>query len=96
LLFHGPAMNGGVLHAIECIGPERLAEACDGFTYFGFSSIASDLKDASRALATDEDLDALEEQFDQRYWGYVPEDGVLLKAFEADYAAHPENYAPLE
>jgi hypothetical protein len=96
LLFHGPAMNGGVLYAIECMGPERLAEACDGFRYFGFSSIASDLEDASRALATNEDLDALEKQFDERYWRYVPEDGVLVKAFEADYAARPENYAPLE
>ena len=96
LLFHGPAMNGGVLHAIECIGPARLAEACDGFRYFGFSSVASDLEDASSALARNADLDALEKQFDERYWRHVPEDGVLVKAFEADYAAYSENYAPLE
>jgi hypothetical protein len=96
LLFHGPAMNGGVLHAIECLGAERLAEACEGFRYFGFSPIASDLEDASRALAAAEDLDELAEQFDKRYWRYVPEDGVLVKAFESDYAARPENYAPLE
>jgi hypothetical protein len=96
LAYHGPAMNGGVLHAIEVLGNEKITEACDGFRYFGFSSIASDLEDASRALATDEDLNALEEESNERYWQHVPKDDVLVKAFEADYAARPENYAPLE
>lgn len=96
LVFHGPAMNGGVLHAIECVGSERLAEACQGFRYFGHSRIASDLEEASRKLATKEELDKLDAEFNERYWRHVPEDGVLVKAFEADYAARPEIYAPLK
>src|SRR3569833_501684 len=96
LLFHGRAMNGGGLHAVESLGPGRLARACEGFRYYGFVKIASDLEEASCILAKSEDSDELEAEFNKRYWHYVPEDGVLVAEFEADYAARPENYVPLE
>jgi hypothetical protein len=95
LAFHGPAMNGGVLHAVEFLGDEKLTEACGGFRYFGFASIASDIEDAIRALGANEDLDSLEEVFNERYWRHVPEDEILVRAFKADYVSRPENYAAL-
>lgn len=93
LEFHGLAMNGGVLHAIECLGSDRLTQVCEGFRYFGFDAVAADLEEAATAL---DEHDSFEEEMDQRYALHVSGDQVLVNAFEADYACRPDNYAAVE
>ena len=41
LYAHGLAMNGGVLHAIECMTVEVLSEVEAGYRYFAFDDVAS-------------------------------------------------------
>lgn len=96
LAFHGPAMNGGILHATECLTAEALLAAADGFAYFGFHSVAALIPEARSIVANGQDLSELESRFDKRYWQAIPNDSTLTKAFEADFAARPEHYAPVQ
>jgi hypothetical protein len=83
-------MNGGVFHAIQRLGPERLRLSCEGYIYFGLSEIASVL----RAAAETEETEETEHAFNKRYWAHASDDAVILERFESDFAAHPERYAP--
>ncbi len=93
LLFHGPAMNGGVLHAIECLTSEQLIAAKAGYIYFGFDAIAALIASAERAIREGEDLEDLEATLDQQYWAAIPDDGVLAKSFEYHQSQHPFEYS---
>jgi hypothetical protein len=52
-------------------------------------SVATDAQSAS-----EEELDALEVDADQRYGAVVPLDTVLVEAFEAKAAEVPDEFAP--
>lgn len=95
LLFHSPAMNGGVLHAIECLSAQQLSAACAGYRYFGFESIADLLGSAQTAVSHCKDFEALEERLNQQYWALVPDDAVLVKRFECHYQENPLEYSPV-
>ena len=95
LLFHGAAMNGGVLHAVESLSPDELAGALAGYGCFGYKGIAKLIRTALDAIQRDQDLDSLEAKLDQEYWSQIPDDGVLVKAFEVHYEATPQEYSPL-
>lgn len=95
LLFHGPTMNGGVLHAVECLSAEQLVAAQAGYTYFGFGGIADLIGAAQKAIRQGDDLEPLEAEFDQRYWALVPDDGVLVESFERRQQQHPLDYSPI-
>jgi hypothetical protein len=95
LLFHGPAMNGGVLHAVECLSSEQLTAAKAGYTYFGFDAIADLITSAERAINEGQDLEAREAILDQQYWAVIPDDGALSKSFEWHRSQHPFEYSPV-
>jgi hypothetical protein len=95
LLFHGPAMNGGVLHAVECLSSDQLSAAQAGYRHFGFESVAVLIGEAEKASQRQQDLDTLEAVFDQRYWTQIPDDGVLVKSFESHQKENPQEYSPL-
>jgi hypothetical protein len=87
---HGHVMNGGVFHAVQCLGPERLPLTCEGSVYFGLSEIAAVLK----AAAETEENEQAEHAFNRAYWAHAGDDMVIVERFERDFAAHPERYAP--
>lgn len=95
LAFHGPAMNGGVLHAAECLTEAAVLAAADGFAYFGFLSVATLVREARSVVAGGEDLSEFEGRFNERYWQVIPNDSALTQVFEEDFAAHPEHYEPI-
>ena len=95
LLFHSPAMNGGVLHAVECLSPDQLVAALDGYRHFGFESVAVLIGEAEKAIQLEQDLDTLEAVFDKQYWAQIPDDGVLVKGFERHLRENPQEYSPL-
>ena len=95
LLFHGPAMNGGVLHAVECLSPDQLMAALAGYRHFGFESVAVLIGEAKKAIQLEQDLDTFEAVFDKQYWAQFPDDGVLVKGFESDLRENPQEYSPL-
>jgi hypothetical protein len=87
---HGYVMNGGVFHAVECLGAERLRQSCEGYIYFCLHEIASVFEAAAEAEATDETEDA----FNNAYWAHAQDDAVIVERFERDITANPERYAP--
>ena len=85
LAFHGLAMNGGVLHAYEVLGPEELGRARDGFAWLELSDVAQFLEDTAESIAAthwdDEDaVDALEASVDDRYELVLPSGQALEDA----------------
>lgn len=95
LRFHGAAMNGGVLHAIEYLSPDELVSAQSGYRFFGFGIIADLIATASKALIRDQDLDSLEESLDLDYHAAIPVDATLALAFEEYFKSFPNNFALL-
>lgn len=92
LLFHSPAMNGGFIHAVDCLSPEELVAAKAGYKYFGFGGVADLIGYAKEANAQDEDVEPLEAAFDQRYWALVPDDDVLFQSFKRHQEQFPLEY----
>lgn len=95
LLFHGLAMNGGILHAVECLSAEQLVAAEAGYRYFGHGKVGDVIAAAEQAIHLGKDLEHLEGEFDQRYWALVPDDDVLVKSFEQHQFGNPLDYSPL-
>ena len=95
LLFHGLAMNGGVLHAVECLSVRQLTEAKDGYTYFGFKPVADLIFSAQDAIEKKLDLDALESTMNEQYWAQVPNDEFLVNSFENHQKQNPSEYSPI-
>lgn len=96
LLLHGLSMNGGVHHAIECLAPDELADAIEGFAYFGFDDIAVWLRAASSDLVLKEWTDETEIAALYRYAEYIPDDDCLVTRFEAEYQERTSEFAPVE
>jgi hypothetical protein len=92
---HGLAMNGGVLHAVECLTPPELTDAADGYRFFDLDSVAELLVRARKLLEADEDLELHEAALDKEYARLVPEDSFLVIRFERRLDAHPEDFGPL-
>jgi len=93
--FHSVAMNGGVLHAIECFSLEELDAIKDGYRYFGIDEISELISAAQAALQQGADEEILAETLDRTYAAKVPDDGTLVGAFEAHYKSSPERYSPV-
>lgn len=95
LYAHGYAMNGGVLHSVECLTAEELADAQSGYRYYGFDEVASLLSRARGLLASSDELDDLESELDGEYDRSVPSDSSLSERFEERLKSSPCDFAPL-
>jgi hypothetical protein len=95
LLFHGLTMNGGVLHAIECLQSDELTAAEAGYRYFGLDNFGVLLKDA-RAVAASRNDSLREQALEKSYKLMVPNDEALAKRFEAALCRNPDDFAPLD
>jgi hypothetical protein len=96
LLFHGLAMNGGVLHAVECLSPEQLIAAKEGYKYFWFESVSELISSAQEVIEKKLDLDSHEATMNQKYRHMIPNDDVLIDSFERHQQQHPLEYSPIE
>ena len=90
LLAHGLVMNGGVVHALECLSQAEISAAIAGFDYFGLTEAAKVLKEAP------DESEETEERLNQLYWAAVPNDETLAHAFRVKLLASPEAFAPTE
>lgn len=87
---HGLVMNGGVLHCVEVLSDDELQNSLLGYQYFG---IDVDRVFQRARTARPDEWDELESMLDADYED-VADDGTLIAAFQAHYAAHPEAYEP--
>ena len=92
---HGLAMNGGVLHAVECLTAEELTDAEAGYRYVVLGEVASLLSRARKLFETGEDLERHQQQLDREYADLIPSDSSLVECFEKRLQANPSDFAPL-
>ena len=90
LLAHSLAMNGGVVHALECLSQPEIAAAVAGFNYFGLAEAARVFEQVT------DDSEETEERLDQLYRTAVPSDETLAHAFCVKLLASPEAFAPTD
>lgn len=90
LLAHNLAMNGGVVHALECLTQPEVAAAVSGFNYFGLAEVARIFQELP------DDTEETEERLNQLYWATVPSDETLVHAFRIKLLASPEVFAPTD
>lgn len=95
LYAHGLTMNGGVLHAIECMTDMELSYAEAGYRFIGLDGIASLLSRARRILEAGDDLGKHEQQLDGEYVHIIPSDSSLVERFEKRFKSNPLDFAPL-
>jgi len=93
--FHGAAMNGGVLDALEHFGSDGLEDAEAGYRYFGLEDIADLLNEAKSISKTGDDLDLWEVELDRRYGAIIPNDATLAARFEMIFHRSPSEFAPI-
>jgi hypothetical protein len=93
IVFHSVAMNGGVLHAIECSGRVGLAAAIDGYRFFELNDAADLIGLGRDALETGADPEALEAMLDESYGNIVPDDAFLFERFRAVLLSNPTGFA---
>ena len=82
-------MNGGIGHAVEVLGPQQILASVNGYRYFGFSEVGDLLQTALGAG------ERARETADKRYGVLVPNDAVLVAAFEQALRSQPSSFAPL-
>jgi hypothetical protein len=92
---HGRAMNGGVLHAVECLTASELSDAKAGYRFYGLDGVASLLSRARTIFETDDDLGSYEQQLDRRYVAMIPSDSSLVERFEKRLNSCPWEFAPI-
>ena len=61
-------MNGGVLHAAECLTENEFNDAEAGYRFYGLDSAASIMSQAKSILKSGEDVEDYEADLDDRYY----------------------------
>ena len=101
LVLHGLVMNGGVLHAVQCLEAQELAGAMAGYRFFGFDGVAVMLTDAKSftevhdIFDSQDDFDSTDADFDKRYVALIRDDSALFARFAAYLLRNPSDFAPL-
>ena len=80
-------MNGGVVHALECLSELEVSAAVAGFNYFGLAEAANVFQQQP------DDTEGTEARLNQMYWAAVPSDATLAHAFRIKLLASPEAFA---
>ena len=96
LVFHGAAMNGGVLHGVECLSTEELVASSAGYRFFGFAPVAELIARASNVLKIGEELEGHERKLDHEYAALIPDDSTLVKRFERHFQANAPDFSPIQ
>ena len=97
LQFHGTAMNGGVLNAVETNDEGFVVSAEDGYRWLGLTDISDLVAEVRRAVAEGQTRDlaraeALEVESDDRYLRCVPDDRALEGALRRRVARSPKAF----
>jgi hypothetical protein len=92
---HGLIMNGGVLHAVECLTAGDLSDAEFGYRFYELDGVASLLSRARTIFETGDDLGHYEQRLDAEYADMIPSDSSLVQRFEKRLRSNPSDYEPL-
>jgi hypothetical protein len=95
LHFHGAAMNGGVLHAIQFCSKKELNQARQGYAYLGLAEVSALISKAVNVLATEDSPGDFERDLDSEY-SRTAGDSILTDRFQDRYEGSPEDFAPVQ
>jgi hypothetical protein len=95
LYAHGLAMNGGVLHAVECMTAEELSDAEAGYRYYGLNDVATLLSHAREIFEAADNLGSHEQELNSLYARMIPSDSSLVERFEKRLKSSRSEFAPL-
>jgi hypothetical protein len=93
---HGLVMNGGVLHAVECLTAGELRDCQQGYRFYGLDGVASLLSRARSAFEGGGDLAEDEQRLNALYTAMIPSDSSVVERFEKHLKSSPSDYAPLQ
>lgn len=98
LRVHSLAMSGGLLDAVERLARGDLDAAQAGYRFFDLPEAAAVIghvrDELERDGLSDEELESLEIEADQRYASVVPTGQVIGDQFEARLVSDPDAFAP--
>ncbi len=92
---HGLIMNGGVLHAIECLTASEMCDAEAGYGFYGFDAVPPLLFRARALFDAGIDLSEHEQKLDAQYGELIPSDAALAERFEEQLKLMPFEFASL-
>ncbi|MEE2730693.1 MAG: hypothetical protein VYA55_07700 [Pseudomonadota bacterium] len=95
IYFHGLAMNGGVLHALECCNDSEISSAINGFGFYGFMSIKIMIEDNIHLIGSDDCLEEEDNRLNNEYEAAIERDQVLVDRFEKHFKDNPDQYASI-
>jgi hypothetical protein len=95
LRFHGRAMNGGVLHAIEGRSRATLHEVKQAFEYFNLPAVSAFISKAERIIRDTAELSDFEGSLIADY-GATASDSVLFDRFLQKLAEEPTEFEPIQ
>lgn len=85
--------NGGPNHAADGCEPAEITAAAEACRYFGLDRLAEVMLQLP-AAASGYEAEDVEDRLSDAYYELVPDDATLVEAFEARYAAAPEDFDP--
>ena len=88
-------MNGGFLHAIDCLQPTEREAARAAYLFFGFDDIADLILEAPAVVDWDAVPDSLESTLWRRYTRAIPDDSMLDARFKRHFLRRRSDFAPL-
>jgi hypothetical protein len=86
-------MSGGVLDALTELDPVELDDAIEGYRYLDLVQVA-DVVEPLRQECDRRTDDEFEVEADARYAALVPDDAMLVEAFERRLRERPGDFAP--
>jgi hypothetical protein len=86
---HGMVMNGGVLHAAECLSDSELQDALIAFSFYGLEPAAEILSQAKEVTHSDEDPELYEERLDAAYSKVILMTNALSKNSRFSFCQTP-------
>jgi hypothetical protein len=86
-------MNGGVLHAVECLSALELAEAESSYRFFSLGAVSDLLFRARKILEADQEIESYERLLDQEYATLIPDDSALYQQFLHVYTTRSAEFA---
>jgi hypothetical protein len=95
LIFHSVAMNGGIVHAIECVNTAELPAIQAGYRFFDLHAVALLLIEVKNTLKNGNNVGSLENYFDIAYAELIPDDDFLVKRFEAVFKLRFSEFSPI-
>ena len=93
LAMHNLIMNGGIHHALDMLSAEEIDAAIAGFEYFDVQPALSAINAVLTNPSLREWTDANEVEANALYYTHVPDDELLVTAFDRRYLESPEDFA---